>query len=72
MANWRIGLKGRPFAPLMREAVEPIEMIQVAGENAENFQLEPSHLLGRWRLADGQENAGREAVDSVLAERDVV
>src|SRR5882672_9577288 len=40
-----VGLKGAAVCAIDAEkAVEPIEMIQVAGENAENFQLEPSHL----------------------------
>jgi len=52
------------------DAVEPIKMIQVAGENAEDFELEPSHFQDDGDKADGKKYAGRKAVDGVLTQRD--
>ena len=51
-------------------AVEPIEVIQVAGENAKNFELEPAHFQNNQDETDRKENTGRKAVDRVLAECD--
>src|SRR6266567_7244861 len=50
------------------DAVEPVEMIQVAGENAEDFELEPAHFQDDGNQADGEKHAGRKAVDSVLTQ----
>src|SRR5437016_13578404 len=63
-------LEGPAVRPLDAEnSVEPIEMIQVAGENAEDFELEPAHFQDDRNQSDGEKHAGRKAVDSVLAER---
>ena len=39
------------------ELVEPIEMIEVAGEDAENFELEPAHFQDNADKSDGQNHA---------------
>src|SRR5689334_679779 len=48
--------------------VEPIQMIEIAGENAENFQLEPAHLEDDPDQSDRQHHTRREAVDCALAQ----
>src|ERR1700687_122944 len=50
------------------DAVEPIEVIQVAGENAENFELEPAHFQDNGNKTDGKNYAGGQAVDGVLTQ----
>src|SRR6266852_428784 len=49
-------------------SVEPIEMIQVAGENAEDFELEPAHFQDNGNKTDGQNYAGEQAVHGVLTQ----
>ncbi|HTC77396.1 MAG TPA: hypothetical protein VK657_02215, partial [Terriglobales bacterium] len=39
------------------KSVEPIEMIQVAGENAEDFELEPAHFQDDGDKTDGKNYA---------------
>ncbi len=52
------------------DAVEPIKMIQVAGENSEDFEFEPAHFQDDRNETDGEKHAGRKAVNGVLAEGD--
>src|SRR5216684_246250 len=51
-----------------KDAVEPVEMIQVAGENAEDFELEPAHFQDNGNKTDGQNYAGGQAVHGVLTQ----
>ena len=53
-----------------KEAVKPIEMIQVAGKDAEDLELEPAHFENDGNKTDGEEDTGGQAVDGVLAQRD--
>jgi len=41
-----------------KEAVKPIEMIQVAGKDAEDLELEPAHFENDGNKTDGQEDTG--------------
>ena len=50
------------------KSVEPIEMIQVAGENAEDFELEPAHFQDDGDKTDAKNYAGGQAVDGVLTQ----
>ena len=52
------------------DAIQPIEMIQVAGENSEDFEFEPTHSQDDRNESDGKKHAGRETVDRVLAQSD--
>ena len=52
------------------ETIKPVEMIQEAGEDAENFELEPAHFQNNQDETDRQEDTGGKAVYRVLAERD--
>src|SRR6266446_3345711 len=49
-------------------SVEPVEMIQIAGENAENFELEPTQFQDNGNKTDGKNYAGGQAVDGVLTQ----
>src|SRR6267378_3374681 len=52
------------------DAEKPIEMIQVAGENAEYFKLEPTHFQDNGNKTDGKDRAGSQTVHGVLTQRD--
>ena len=52
------------------DAVEPVEMIEIGRENAENFELEPAHLKNNRDEADGKHRSRGETVDGVLAQCD--
>src|SRR5258705_4517065 len=51
-----------------KDAVEPIEMIEVTGENAENFEFEPTHFQDNADQTDGKNYSGGQAVDGVLTQ----
>ncbi len=46
--------------------VKPIEMIEVAGEDAENFELEPTHFQDNGDEADRKDHAGEQSIDGAL------
>ncbi len=51
------------------DAVEPIKVIQVAGKNTEDFELEPAHFQDDGDKTDGKNYARDQAVDGVLTQR---
>ena len=46
--------------------VEPIEMIEVAGENAEDFEFEPAHFQNDGDQSDREEHTCEQSVDGAL------
>jgi hypothetical protein len=53
-----------------KNAVEPIEMVEIAGEDAKNFKLEPTHFENDADEANGEDHSGGQAVNSILAQCD--
>src|SRR5437660_8323719 len=51
-----------------KETVQPVEMREICGKNAEDFQLEPAHFQDDGHQADRQEDAGAQAIHAVLAQ----
>ena len=57
-----------PRAVHAEEAIEPIEMREISGEDAEHFQFEPAHFQDDGHQADSQKDSSAQAVNAVLAQ----
>ena len=52
------------------ELVEPVEVVSVAGEDAEDFKFKPAHAQRDGGDAQRENYAGDKGIDRILAERD--